>query len=99
MTVGETTTSYFPLTELAVPPIQLWSVASPATIGAGNWSATSAVCWFTGKDLADALQVPIGLIGSNWGGTIIQSCEYTDWIHELPLAPLCVCGLHDFQPA
>ena len=74
MTVGDTTTSYFPLTELAVPPIQPWSVATPETIGAGNWTATSAVCWFTGKNLADALQVPIGLIGSNWGGTIIQSC-------------------------
>lgn len=47
MTVGETTTSYTPLTQLAVAPTLPWSVASPATIGFGNWSATSAV-WRVG---------------------------------------------------
>lgn len=44
MTVGETTTSYAPLAQLGAPPTLPWSVASPATIGFGNWSATSAVC-------------------------------------------------------
>lgn len=47
MTVGETTTSYTPLQELAVAPTLPWSVAGPASIGAGNWSATSAV-WCVG---------------------------------------------------
>ena len=73
MTVGQTTTSYYPLQELAVAPTLPWSVASPASIGFGNWSATSAVCWFYGRYLHDALNVPIGLVSSNWGGTIIQS--------------------------
>ena len=73
MTVGETTTSYSPLQQLAVPPTLPWSVASAKTIGYGNWSATSAVCWFYGRNLFDALKVPIGLVSSNWGGTIIQS--------------------------
>jgi len=31
------------------------------------------VCWFTGRNLYDNLQVPIGLISSNWGGTVIQA--------------------------
>ena len=73
MTVGETTTSYTPLAQLAVAPTLPWSVASASTIGYGNWSATSAVCWFYGRYLADALNVPVGLVSSNWGGTIIQS--------------------------
>ncbi len=73
MTVGEFTTSYSPLPQLAVPPLLPWSVASAATIGLGNWSATSAVCWFYGRYLTDTLKVPVGLVSSNWGGTIIQS--------------------------
>ena len=66
MTVGETTTSYTPLTQLAVPPTMPWSVANAYTINAGNWSATSAVCWFYGRYLHDSLKVPIGLVSSNW---------------------------------
>jgi sialate O-acetylesterase len=73
MTVGQTWTSLSPLNELYNPPTLTWSVASNTSIGAGNWSATSAVCWFYGKDLYDATGVPVGLISSNWGGTIIQS--------------------------
>jgi sialate O-acetylesterase len=73
MTVGEFTTSYTPLQQLAVPPLLPWSVANSTTIGLGNWTATSAVCWFYGRYLFDQLQVPIGLVSSNWGGTIIQS--------------------------
>ena len=65
MTVGTFTTSYVPLPELGAPPQLPWSVASPASIGFGNWSATSAVCWFYGKDLSDALNIPIGGIGTD----------------------------------
>eukprot|EP00729_Bicosta_minor_P006043 gene6043-14072_t len=49
--------------------LQPWSLASPKTVGLGNWSAFSAVCWFYGKELADTLGYPIGLIDSSWGGT------------------------------
>ena len=74
MTVGQTTTSTFPLQQLAVPAIQPWApISDPKVIGAGAWSATSAACWYYGRGLTDALKIPIGLVSSNWGGTIIQS--------------------------
>ena len=66
-------TSYTPLQQLSVAPTLPWSVAGNASIGLGNWTATSAVCWFYARDLFDATKVPVGIISSNWGGTIIQS--------------------------
>ena len=92
MTVGQTTTSYFPLTQLGAPPILPWSVAGNKSIGLGNWSATSAVCWFYGKNLYDATGVPQGLVSSNYGGTTILSwadnatniaCNQTDTVEPL----------------
>jgi sialate O-acetylesterase len=91
MTVGQTTTSTFPLQQFAVPPIQLWaSAADPKVIAAGAWSATSAACWFFGKGLTDELKIPIGLVSSNWGGTIIQS-----WSNN---ATNKACGISDANP-
>ena len=71
MTVGQSVTSVTPLRELGANATLPWSLATPETIGSGEWNATSAVCWFFGKALSDALQIPIGLISSNWGGTSI----------------------------
>jgi len=50
-----------------------WTSASNRTVG-----SFSAVCWFFGRDLFDAYQVPIGLISSNWGGTPIQAWSSPD---------------------
>jgi sialate O-acetylesterase len=74
MTVGQGTTSNEPLSQLATIE-QVWAEASAASIGGGNWTHFSAVCWFFGRDLYTALggAVPIGLISSNWGGTRIQA--------------------------
>jgi sialate O-acetylesterase len=44
-----------------------WEVCSPET--AGNFTA---VGYFFGRHLQEELDVPIGLIGSNWGGTRIE---------------------------
>eukprot|EP01084_Bolivina_argentea_P060619 110741_1 len=54
---------------------QEWSVASNISVGGGNWSYFSAMCWFYGKNLFDELQYPIGLIGTNYGGTPVR-----DWM-------------------
>jgi sialate O-acetylesterase len=78
-TVGDGTSSTTPLTELKTIA-QNWSVASNASIGGPGWAYMSAVCWFTYRDLYDALggSVPQGLISTNWGGTPIQHWSSPD---------------------
>ena len=48
-------------------PSKGWEVCSPATAG-----RFTAVGYFFGRKLHQELNVPIGLIGSNWGGTRIE---------------------------
>eukprot|EP00117_Sycon_ciliatum_P049925 scpid15436/ scgid35319/ Sialate O-acetylesterase; Sialic acid-specific 9-O-acetylesterase; Yolk sac protein 2; Sialate O-acetylesterase small subunit; Sialate O-acetylesterase large subunit len=78
-TVGQKTSSATALTELATIE-QNWTVASRASIGGGNWTYFSAVCWYFGRDLYDRLEkkVPIGLISNNWGGTCVQAWSSPD---------------------
>jgi sialate O-acetylesterase len=45
-----------------------WEVASPSTTG--NFSA---VGYYFAKDVHELTGVPVGIIGSNWGGTPIES--------------------------
>jgi len=72
MTVGEEFYSPSPLNELHTIA-QRWSVASNKTVGVGDWSEFSAACWFTGIKIYDKYKVPLGLISTNWGGTVIQA--------------------------
>jgi len=44
-----------------------WAVCSPNTVG-----GFTAVGYYMARKLQQALDVPIGLIGSNWGGTRIE---------------------------
>ena len=55
-----------------VPPCE-WQVCSPETVG-----GFSAAAYFFGRKLHRELGVPIGLIDSSWGGTLIE-----------PWTPLC----------
>ena len=45
-----------------------WVVCSPETVG-----SFSAAGFFFGRELFEALDVPIGLINSSWGGTPVQA--------------------------
>ena len=54
-----------PKERLAIP--SSWKVCNPQTSG-----GFSAVGYFFGRRLQKELNVPIGLIGSNWGGTRIE---------------------------
>ena len=48
-------------------PSDGWKVTTPETVG-----TFTAVGFFFGRELNKELDVPIGLIGSNWGGTRIE---------------------------
>ena len=48
-------------------PSSGWQLSSPKTV-----AAFTAVGYFFGRNLHEELDVPIGLIGSNWGGTRIE---------------------------
>lgn len=77
------TTSAEPLTEL-IRVEQPWSVANNLSVsddgklgvavGDDDWLYMSAVCYLYGRGLHKALGVPVGLLNTNWGGTVIQ-----DW--------------------
>lgn len=70
-TVGQGSTSPTPLDDLKTVAHN-WTKASAAALGGKAWSEFSAICWLTGREIHDALDVPVGLISSNWGGTSIQ---------------------------
>lgn len=62
-----------------------WTVAAPENIG--PWTA---VGYFFGRDLQKAVNVPIGLINTSWGGTRVEAWmsyeeleKYNDFADEL----------------
>lgn len=76
-------TSYTPVDNIQAS----WQVCSPETVA--NFSA---VGYFFGRDLRKALNVPIGLINTSWGGTFAEAWtslegfkalpEYSSWIAD-----------------
>ena len=66
--------------------------ARPQEHGRGKWTLCkpettkgfSAVGYFFGRRLLDELDVPIGLVGSNWGGTRIEPWCSLDGFRSVP---------------
>ncbi len=56
-----------------------WQVCSPATAG-----GFTAVGYFFARKLHNELQVPIGLIGSNWGGTRVEPWTPPEGFRSVP---------------
>lgn len=66
-----------------------WSVCTPETVRTGGWNGFSAVGYFFGRNLNQALHIPIGLIHTSWGGTPAEA-----WVSARALQ-----NLPDFRPA
>ncbi len=50
-----------------------WQVVSPSTIGKDEWNGLSAVGYFFGRELQKNLNIPIGLVHDNRGGSSAES--------------------------
>jgi sialate O-acetylesterase len=61
-----------------------WAVCSPQTVG-----GFSAVGYFFGRDLQEALDIPIGLIHTSWGGTVAEAWTSAEALETM----------EDFKPA
>ena len=56
-----------------------WKVCSPSTI-----SSFSATGYYFGRRIHKELDVPVGLVGSNWGGTRIEPWTTLDGFQSVP---------------
>ena len=56
-----------------------WKVCSPSTI-----SSFSATGYYFGRRLHKELNIPVGLVGSNWGGTRIEPWTTLDGFKSVP---------------
>ncbi len=66
-----------------------WAVCSPDTVAANGWGGFSAAGYFFGREVYKAEKVPIGLIDSDWGGTVAQAWTSGGALKTMP----------DFKPA
>eukprot|EP01084_Bolivina_argentea_P283285 485111_1 len=63
--------SPYPVVEL-LSISETWSVANSKTVGGPDWNYMSAACWFFGRDIYEFKKYPIGLIGTDYGGTPVR---------------------------
>ncbi len=50
-----------------------WKLCTTQSVTEGGWNGFSAVAYYFGRELNQKLNVPVGLIESDWGGTRIES--------------------------
>jgi sialate O-acetylesterase len=62
----------------------VWKVCSPQTVSEGGWSGFSAAAYFFGRDLQTNLNIPVGLIEPDWGGTRIESWTAPEGFAAVP---------------
>ncbi|MCI4644713.1 MAG: sialate O-acetylesterase [Hyphomonadaceae bacterium] len=65
-----------PLTSF--PNAPEWTHATPETV-----RDFSAVCYFTGRELHETLDVPVGLVNASWGGSQIEAWLPAETLREV----------------
>lgn len=74
-----------------------WQIATPQTVG-----EFTAVGYFFARDLQKELNVPIGLINTSWGGTIVETwisrdaiASFDEFSQHLPTIPATMEALNE----
>lgn len=78
-----------PLKDIAQRPS--WQVCSPDTV-----KSFSAVGYFFGRELNKALDVPIGLINTSWGGTRAEAWTSKPALEAVPTCNAIITAWDDF---
>ena len=71
-----------------------WQVCTPQTVG-----GFSAAGYFFGRELQEKLDVPIGLVGTNWGGTRIEPWTPPTGFEQVPSLKDYVESIRRSDPA
>jgi len=67
-----------PVTNVGFRSGVAWASASPASLRGGDYDYFSAACYFFGRELQRVLNIPIGLVSSAYGGTIVEAWSSPD---------------------
>jgi len=76
-----------PKTACALPTNDVnaaWKVCTPTSVAEGGWGGFSAAAYFFGREIHKTLGVPVGLIGTSWGGTRIEPWTPPEGFAEVP---------------
>jgi sialate O-acetylesterase len=61
-----------------------WEKVNKSTLSSPGWSGFTAVGYYFGRQLNQDLDIPIGLIQSAWGGTIIETWIGEAYLEKIP---------------
>ena len=73
-----------PLPKDDLPTASPWLPDSPAGRDSGPWGGFSAAAYFFAKKLRSELKVPVGVIQSAWGGTLIEPWTPPEGFAQVP---------------
>lgn len=81
-----------------MPALGKWQVCTPEMlVKTGEWSGFPAVGYYFGREIHAFTRQPVGLIGSAWGGTRINSWTSLKTLQANPSMKSMAKGALDFQ--
>ncbi len=80
------------------PTIGTWQVCNPRNLASnGEWTGFPAVGFYFGRQIHNFTKQPVGLIGTTWGGTRINSWMSVESLQAQPAFKSYAAGAVDFR--